>query len=420
MMAMNETMSSRDRVIASIEHRQVDHLPIDLGGTAMSGIMAEALHRLRRALDLDGSPVRVYDVFQMLGEVEMDLVDRLHIDILPVELPAVSFGIRRERYKPWSLFDGTPVMVPGDFNIETDSDGSWLLRYGGRPDGRLVGRMPKDGYYFEDLEFLAQSDCIEWPDLNSLRDKYLLTYDEIAFMAARAVELRLSTDKALVAGLWPKSGLGRAGSLTNSLMLIGLDRGYMKEYLHAKHEIIMENLKMLWDAVGDSIDVVGLDATDFGSQRGELISPQHYYELYVPLYTKENAWVHKHTSWKTLQHCCGSITRILPMLVEAGVDALNPVQCSAEGMDPVWLKREFGSEITFWGGGVDTQSTLAFGSPDEVREQVRERIRIFGRGGGYVFCPVHNIQYGAPVDNVLSAYEAAFKFGCSEPMISDQ
>ncbi|NPV53451.1 MAG: methyltransferase [Firmicutes bacterium] len=377
----------------------------------MSGIMAEALHRLRRELGLEEGIVKVYDVFQMLGEVELDLVERFHVDVLPVEPPALFFGIRREDYKPWQLFDGTPVLVPGDFNVEIGADGSWLLHEGGKPSAPVVGRMPKGGYYFEDLSLLQRSDDVERPRLEDLREQCSLTDEELMVMAERAAYLRSHTDKALVAGFWLKSGLGIIGSLNNFLLLIGLDREYVKEFLHAKHEIIMENLKRLWRAIGDNIDVVGLEGFDFGTQRSELISPSDFYELYIPYYKEQNAWVHEHTPWKTFQHCCGSITKILPMLVETGIDALNPVQCTAAGMDPVWLKDQFGSHLTFWGGGVDTQSVLPYGSPEEVRAQVRDRIRIFAPGGGYVFCPVHNIQYGVPAGNIVAAYEAAYEYG---------
>lgn len=410
-MADREKMTSRRRVIAALEHREPDRVPIDLGGTVMSGIMAEALVRLRRSLGLEQRLVKVYDVFQMLGEVELDLVDRLHIDVLPVEPPALFFNVKRERYKPWRLFDGTDVLVPGDFNIEVDSDGSWLIRDGGNLDRPVVGRMPKGGYYFENLEILRQNDDIERPDLATLRDRFLLRDEELKFMADRASTLRDSTEKALAIGFWTKSGLGRIGSLTNFLLLVGLDREYVKEYLQVKNEVVMENLQLLWQAVGSNADIVGLDSMDFGTQRCELISPLHFKELYAPLYKRQNLWVHEHTTWKTFQHCCGSITSIMPMLVETGLDSINPVQCTAQGMDPRWLKEEFGKALTFWGGGVDTQSTLAVGTPEDVYQQVKERIQIMAPGGGFIFCPVHNIQYGIPTENIIAAYEAIYEHG---------
>ena len=397
--------------MAALEHREPDRVPIDLGSTTVTSIMAEALHRLRRELGLEERIVKICDIGQMLGEVELDLVERFHVDVLPVNPPLVSFGIKGENYKPWQLFDGTPVLVPGDFHVEIGADGSWLLRHGGKSDAPVVARMPKNGYYFEDINYLKISDELERPSLEDLRDRYLFTDSELTFMAERAAYLRRFTDKALVAGLWGKCGLGSIGSLNNFLMLLGLDRGYVKEFLHAKHEVVMENLRLLWEAVGDKLDVIGLEGFDFGMQKSELISPSDFNELYMPYYKEQNAWIHTNTPWKTFLHSCGSIAQILPMIVETGFDVLNPVQCTAAGMDPVWLKEQFGHRLTFWGGGVDTQTTLPFGSPDEVRAQVKERMQILAPGGGFVFCPVHNIQHSVPAENIKAAYDAAYEHG---------
>jgi len=410
-MVFTQQWTSRKRVLASVEHKEPDRVPIDLGGTICSGIMAQTLHRLRQRLGLKERKVKVYDVFQMLGEVEIDVVEKLHIDVLPVEPPALFFGIKRENYKPWKLFDGTPVLVPADFNVKIDEEGNWLLHEGGDPEAPVVGKMPKDGYYFDDLTAIWSSSELQYPSLDNLREQYLLTEEEMEFMAKHASFLRKETDKALIGGLWLKSGLGIIGSIPDFLALIALDKGYVKEFLHKKHEIIMENLRLLWEALGDNIDIIILEGFDFGAQNSELISPTDFKELYLPFYRKQFTWVHENTSWKTFQHCCGSITKILPFLVNAGLDIINPVQTSASGMEPKWLKEQFGDRITFWGGGVNTQKTLPFGTPEEVSKEVEERIKIFAPGGGYVFCAIHNIQYGVPIDNIIAAFETAYRCG---------
>jgi len=161
----------------------------------------------------------------------------------------------------------------------------------------------------------------------------------------------------------------------------------------------------------DTVDIIGMEGNDFGAQNTELFSPELFEDLFVPFLRVQNDWVHRHTRWKTWYHCCGSITRILPMMIDCGVDVINPVQTSAAGMDPAWLKRTFGSRVVFWGGGVDTQRTLAFASPAQVAAEVRERIRIFAPGGGFVFNPIHNIQQGTPPENIVAAYEAAREAG---------
>ena len=176
-------------------------------------------------------------------------------------------------------------------------------------------------------------------------------------------------------------------------------------------ETALKNMELLKEYLGDSIDVVGLDGTDYGSQANEMFSPELFEELYVPFLKQQNDWVHAHTSWKTWQHTCGSVAKIIPLLVETHLDILNPVQLSAAGMDPHWLKKEFGGKLTFWGGGVDTQKTLPFGTAEEVRAEVIDRIRILGPGGGFVFNPIHNIQQGTPPENIVAAYDSVLEAG---------
>jgi len=404
-------MTSRERVRMALEHREPDRVPIDLGGTIMSGIMAHALDRLRKHLGLEKRPVKVYEVFQMLGEVEADLVERLGVDVLPVEPPVQFFGLRRERYKPWRLWDGTDVLVPGDFAPFEDADGSLLLRVGGKPEGAVEGRMPAKGFYFDRPSTLETDFNWKPPPLREVRRENLLTNQELEHLEKRAKELRASTDKALVLGCWGALGLGAVGSIPNWLMLLGTDKGYVRSLFAIRTEVALENLSRLKRSLGDSIDVVGLDGSDYGAQHAEQFDPALFAELYVPFFREQNDWIHRNTSWKSWQHTCGSITHILPMLVDSHVDIINPVQTSADGMDPEWLKKTFGAKLTFWGGGTNTQRTLPFGTPREVEEEVRRNIAIFAPGGGYVFNPIHNVQHGTPPENIAAAFDAALEAG---------
>jgi len=181
------------------------------------------------------------------------------------------------------------------------------------------------------------------------------------------------------------------------------------DFIHAvferQTEVAIGNLRRLREVVGERPAIIQTNGTDFGTQNGPFCSPAAYRELYLPYQKRVNGWIHRHTNWKTFMHCCGGIAPLLDAIVEAEFDILNPVQCSAKGMDARTLKRDYGDELVFWGGGVDTQKTLPFGSPQEVREQVRERIEIFGEGGGFVFCTIHNVQANTPVENLLAMFE---------------
>jgi hypothetical protein len=400
-------MTSRERVRTALAHREPDRVPLDLGSNLTSGIMAHALDRLRRHLGLERRPVRVHEVFQMLGEVEVDVVERLGADILPVEPLVQFFGLRRENWKPWKLWDGTDVLVPGQFAVGVDGEGGWLLHTGGDPTKPVEGRMPRGGFYF-DMPSLTETRP-DWapPQAAEVRGQNLLSTAELDHMQARAEHLFRSTDKALLLGAWDSTGLPWVGSIPDFLVLLLTDPHYVRDLFAARTEVAIRNLEALASRLGDTIDVIGLEGNDFGAQNAELISPELFEELFVPFLRQQNDWVHAHTRWKTWYHCCGSITRILPMMIDCGVDVINPVQTSAAGMDPAWLKRTFGSRVVFWGGGVDTQRTLPFGTPEQVAAEVRERIRVLAPGGGYIFNPIHNIQQGTPPANIAAAYDTA-------------
>lgn len=406
-----EPMSSRERVLKTVNHEEPDRVPLDMGGTIMSGIMAHALDQLRKHLGLENRPVKVYEVFQMLGEVEMDVVDRLGIDVLPVEPSVQFFGLRREKWKPWKLWDGTDVLVPGQFDVEVDEQGNWLLHTEGDPNQPVEGRMPKDGFYFDMASTIEANMDYQPPPLETVKMENHVTTEDLEFLAARAEKLRRETDKALVLGCWGKVGLPQVGSIPDFLCLLAMDRTYVKDIFAVRTETAFRNLEKLRSYLNDNLDILGLDGTDYGSQNNELFSPEVFEELYLPYLKEQNDWVHGNTNWKTWQHTCGSVTRIIPMLIESGLDILNPVQTSAAGMDPAWLKQEFGSKITFWGGGVDTQKTLPFACPEEVNREVAERIRVFAPGGGFVFNTIHNIQQGTPPENILAAYDTARTVG---------
>jgi uroporphyrinogen-III decarboxylase len=417
-------MTSRQRVAAALNHHEADRVPIDLGSSVVTGIMATTYARLRQQLGIDGPPPRVCDLLQMLAEVEPPVMEALGCDVVGL-LPLVrSFGIANRDYKPWRTFDGTEVLVPGGFNYRTDESGDLLLSPGGDVTKAPSGRMPKDGFYFD---IIVRQQPLNWDRLDprEFAEQFTrLSDEELTHLQTTAQQLHANTDYALLGGF----GGGALGDLPRVLapeleapkgirnfddwMVAHLTHPrYLREIFHLQTEQAIENLELYRQAVGTRIAAVFISGTDFGSQRGELIAPDLYRSLYLPFHKRMNDWVHEHTTWKTFYHCCGSVYHLLPLFIEAGVDILNPVQCSAAEMDPARLKREFGHRIVFWGGGVDTQKTLPFGTPEEVRAEVTDRLRTFAPGGGYVFGSIHNIQASTPPENIVAMFDAARTVG---------
>jgi hypothetical protein len=407
-------MTSRERVLKALNHEEPDRVPLDLGGSFVTSIAATSLHHLRRHLGLEDRPVKVYDAYQMLGEVEMDLVERLQLDCLPVNPPSLTMGLRCADYKPWRLMDGIEVLMPGGFDVDVSPEGDWLFPAARLDRGPHTYRMPKDGFYFDAIGYADFHLDWEPPGLDDIRAasaSWRLTDEHLEFLQSHARPLRKSTDKALVLGAWPYLGLHYVGSLTDFWCLLGRDPGYVREVFAMSTEAAIHNLQRLWEALGDTVDAIAITGLDFGTQRAGWFSRETFQEVYLPGLREQLQWVRNNTTWKSFEHSCGSLAHIVEDLADAGLDALNPVQTSAAGMDPRWLKETFGDRLTFWGGGVETQSTLPFGTPEDVRAEVAERIRIFAPGGGFVFNPIHNIQPNTPPENIAAAYEAALELG---------
>jgi hypothetical protein len=404
-------MTSRERVEKALNHRQPDRVPIDIGATRMTGIVATAYSRLREHVGLGVGPPRVYDLMQMLVEVEPDFLARFHIDVVGVEPVAPVWHIENRNWKPWQLPDGTAVQVPGVFEPTTDTEGNTILHDGGPASAPPVAIMPKGGYYFDAIGGTQASADFQPPTIAEYRRTLESWPDEhLQIISERARTLYEGTNYALVGG-WYKGGLGGVGSFADWMILLATEKQYVSDLFDAQVEHGIRELERYRDAVGDRICAIAISGNDFGTQKGELFSPEWWVELYAPHYKRFNDWVHQHTRWKTFYHSCGSIYHLIEPMIQIGVDILNPVQCSAANMEPERLKREFGSRLCLWGGGVDTQKTLPFGTPDEVRAEVAERVRTFAPGGGFVFSAVHNIQRNSPPENLVAMLEAAREVG---------
>lgn len=419
-------MNSRERIQLAINHEEPDRVPLDLGATPTTGMHVSSVYLLRQALKLDPpeTPVKVIEPYQMMGEIQPDLMDALGVDAISLWRRNNMFGFRNENWKPWTLFDGTPLLVPEAFNTQPEADGSILMYPEGDHNASPSGRMPKDGFYFDCLLRPTLPDDYEMDIRENTEEFQPIPQEELDYIGREAERLFTQTDKAILANIggtalgdisqvsapWMKSPSG-IRNLEDWYMSTISRREYVLKIYEHQCEIGIENFARLHKAVENRITAIFMSGTDFGAQRGSFISNKTYREMYLPFQKRMNDWVHKNTTWKCFLHSCGSIVALMPDLIEAGFDIFNPVQTSAAGMDPSVLKERFGEQVTFWGGGVDTQRTLPFGTPEQIRAEVKERIRIFGSGGGFVFNPSHNIQAGIPVKNLLALFQAVKDFG---------
>ncbi|MCJ7701197.1 MAG: hypothetical protein MUO62_06405 [Anaerolineales bacterium] len=418
-------MNSRERVEKALNHQEPDRVPLDLGGSATTGIHASSVYILRQALALDpaGTPVKVVEPYQLLGEVKPDLIEALGVDVVGVGGSKTMFGFPNENWKAWTTFDGTPTLVPEAFNTYPEPNGDLLMYPEGDKSVPPSGRMPAGGFYFDAI--IRQEPIQEGPldPQDNLEEFGELSDQELAHFEREIETTATYTDKAILANFGGTAfgdiALVPATQLKNPKGIRDVAEWYMstitrRDYVWAifekQCEIGLKNLEKRFARVGDRVTAVFLTGTDFGAQNGPFISPKTYRELYQPFHKEVNTWIHQNTPWKTFIHSCGSIYRLIPDFIEAGFDILNPVQTSAADMDPARLKSAFGEQIVFWGGGIDTQQTLPFGSPDSIREQVRERMMIFGTGGGFIFNPIHNIQAGIPKENLVALFEAVAEY----------
>ena len=418
---MSVPTHSRERVANALAHRQPDRVPIDLGATSVTGLHVSVVAALRRHYGLEQRPVRVHEPMQMLGMVDDDLAAALGVDVVGVPRRRAHFSLSFDSWKPWRLNE-LEVLVPGNFNTTTDANGDTLIYPQGDLSAGPSGRMPKGGHFFDAIIRQNHFDPENLDPRDNLEEFSVFGDDEIA-------ALKQSIDSVQTCGRAVAASFGGTGfgdiaavpavglkdprgirDVTEWYVSLRSRRPYIHAIFEQQCEIALSNLKRIHAAVGDTVDIVYLCGTDFGTQTSAFCSVATFRELWLPYYSALCGWIHANTAWKCFKHSCGSVERFFESFLEAGFDIINPVQCSAAGMEPRALKQRYGDRLVFWGGGVDTQSTLAFGTPAEVRSQVLNRCEIFAPGGGFVFNPVHNIQAGTPVENVVAMLDAVREF----------
>ncbi|MGI6175117.1 MAG: uroporphyrinogen decarboxylase family protein [Christensenellales bacterium] len=415
-------MTSRERIACAFSHQEPDRVPMDFGGLSCGTMHATCISQLRDYYGLDKRPVKVLEPFIMIGEIEEDLKAVLGVDACAVMGPEDLFGNRREDWKEWQLPDGTEVLVPGTFTVTDDGKGGYYLHPKGDTSARPSGHMPQGGMYFDPIS--RQDEDLDIEDFEA-KDNYAdyqpwpqETLDHFEREALRCRE----TGRFVI--IEPGFAMGEIAAITGPsqtnpkglrsmedwLMVTSMRPDFVKEIFEYQTDMAIENLKKLSKATVDAVDGVYICGTDMGMQHNIFYSLDILEDLFMPYYKKLNAWIHQNLGWKTIKHSCGANEPIIPLFIEAEFDCFNPVQCSAAGMDPQHLKDTYGKDIVFWGGGIDTQQVLPFGTPREVREQVLERLSIFSVGGGYVFNAIHNVQPLTPMENLIAMLDAFKEF----------
>jgi hypothetical protein len=416
-------MNSKKQLDLTLSHKQPDKLVVDFGATSVTGIHVLVVERLREYYGLEKKPVRVIEPYQMLGLVENDLINALGIDVIGAWGQDNMFGYSNQPpLKLFKTFWGQEVLVPNKFSDQTNENGD-LLSY---PEGDTTvlpsAKMPVSGYFFDAIERQNPIDdenlCVD----ENLEEFVPVSDDILNYWKTETTKAR-ATGKGVVAGLGG-TALGDIAfvpamqlkhpkgirSIAEWYMSTIMRSDYIKEIFDKQSALAIENFQKIHQTVGCNIDVVFLCGTDFGTQDSTFCAPEQFDDLWLPYYRRINDWIHANTNWKTFKHSCGAVENFMGRFIDAGFDIINPVQISAKGMDPKHLKETYGKHLTFWGGGINTQKTLPYGTTEQVREEVLRHCDIFARDGGFVFNTVHNIQANVPVENIVAMIDAVKEF----------
>jgi uroporphyrinogen decarboxylase len=411
-------MTSRERVLAAIAHKEPDRVPLDHGSMRSTGIMAIAYNRLKAHLGIGEPPTLVYDLIQQLAQPDPWYLDRFHVDV--VDLGRAVTGPRD--WKPWELPDGSAAMAPAWFCPER-SGGDLLVRDAG---GTVIGKMPQGALFIDQCYWpLSGPDGLD--NYEPLPEKMRqVTWNAIASppwgppptderleeIACAARRLHNETEYAvsLAVGCNLFEGCQFLFGMENVYLYLGSEKRKLARFLDRLTELHLETLSRILPKVRGSVDILVV-GDDLGMQSGPQMSRATYREMFLPRHKRIYNYARDLSGAHIFMHCCGGVYPLIPDLIEAGVEILNPVQTGARNMEAERLKREFGRDLTFWGGGCDTQGLLASGTPEQVREDVRRRLGIFMPGGGYVWNQIHNVMSDVPPENVVAMLEAAYEFG---------
>ena len=409
--------SSRQNFIKTINHQQPDKVVVDFGSTPVTGIHALIVEKLREYYGLEKRPVKIIEPYQMLGEIDSELMREMNIDVIGLFGEKNMFGVANKDWKVHKTFWGQEVMFPGDFKYTYNNNGDILMYPEGDISVPPSAMMPKSGYFFDALERQAPIDDSKLTIEDNLEEFSQISDHDLAYWKKQVESFGDDTkgivaslggtalgDIALVPAVGLKNPKGIRG-VTDWYISTLIREDFVRDLYDKQTDIAIDNLKQLYKIIGNKIDVAFICGTDFGTQNSTFCSPETYARVWLPYYKKVNNWIHLNTVWKTFKHSCGAIEPLMTLFIESGFDIINPVQINASGMDPKELKKKYGDKVIFWGGGVDTQGVFAFGTPEQVKEQVKRQCSILNENGGFVFNTVHNIQANVPFENVVAMLE---------------
>ena len=409
--------SSRENFLKTINHKQPDKVVVDFGSTGVTGIHVLIVEKLREYYGLEKKPVKVVEPYQMLGEIDSELIKAMDIDVIGLFSAKNMFGVLNDNWKVKKTLWGQEVLFPGEFNYTFNSNGDILMYPEGDTSVPPSGMMPKNGYFFDAIDRQEPVDDSKLKVEDNLEEFGHITQPELDYWKTTVESLK-NDNKAVIASLGGTAlgdiALVPAINLKHPKGIRGVEEWYIstliredfvKEIFDRQTDIAIENLILLHEVIGNKINVVFTCGTDFGTQNSTFCSTETYDRVWLPYYKKVNDWIHLNTNWKTFKHSCGAVEPFMSHFIASGFDIINPVQINASGMDPKKLKEKYGDKLVFWGGGVDTQGAFAFGTPKQVRDQVRSQCEIMNRNGGFVFNTVHNIQANVPFENVVAMLE---------------
>ncbi|MFV0464498.1 MAG: uroporphyrinogen decarboxylase family protein [Lachnospiraceae bacterium] len=405
-------MTGKEKLKLAINHQE-GPLLFDVGGMPTTGMHCITVEKMREFYGLEKKIITIQEPVQMLGYMDDDLKEAMGIQTTPLWNAGTMFGFRQtNKFKEWKTPWGQVVLVSDEFMTTTNEHGDTYIYACGDTSYPPTGHMPSSGYYFDNIIRVEEFDEDNYQVEDNFEEFGPISEEDLAWLALEQKRLQSTSD--VVMGNLGSTAFGDIAlvpgpQLRNPKGIRDVEEWYVstsvrQDELHQifdyelKHAIA--NLESMYKVLGNTVQVAYICGNDFGTQNGPFCSGDTFNSLYLPYYKAVNDWIHAHTEWKTFKHSCGSIYDLMPNLIEAGFDIINPVQWTAKDMERNRLKKEFGDRIVFWGGGINTQKTLPFGTPDEVYQEASDCCRVFGKNGGFVFNTIHNIQPGVPAENL--------------------